>query len=476
VNGAVGAPRPEATLPPFHINPFAMFFRHFHIQLLFRYLIITVVVAGSVYLFINTQLYFTAGALAIIAILMVYGIVLYMKRLSLDVDNFIDAVKNRDHAVYFSPKKYGRPFFTLFESFNDIIQTHKKITIEKESVFQLLKSVLERTPFGVITIAKAALEGDGGKYPILFINAPANRLLQIPEYHYWHRLAAHVPDFIQEIQPIYNGGKRFAEKFFNDRKMLLSIETQVIVLYHQEYLIITFQNIKDEVEQKEMEAWNKLIEVMTHEILNSITPIHTLAGTMKDMMDHKGMSLDLEDIEDMRLAASTIKRRSDGLMGFVQDYRMVAELPTPQLELFSVQELFTVIKTLMKPLADRQGIKMEVAQAPEKVRLHMDSKLIEQVLINLITNAIYAVKEAADPTIILRFRREEDKSCIDVIDNGKGIPRQLLDKIFIPFFTTRSNGSGIGLSISRNIMKMHQGNLEVVSVEHEETRFTLTFQ
>ena len=452
-----------------------MFFRHFHIQLLIRYLAITLVALGSAALFVYTSLYLTASALAIVDIFLVYGLMYYMRRLDRDINHFIEAVRNRDHAVFFSPKKYGRPFHTLFQFFNEIIQAHKSITVEKESVFQLLKSILERTPFGVITVERSALENSAEKYPLLYINAAAYRLLQIPEFYYWHRLAEHVPDFVQEVMLISKGGKRFSEKFINDQKILLSVETQLIQLYRKEYLIITFQNIRDEVEQKEMEAWNKLIEVMTHEILNSITPIHTLAGTMRDMMDGKGMNLGSEDIEDMRIAASTIKKRSDGLMNFVRDYRMVAELPTPRLEPAPVAELFTQIRTLMKPLADQQGISMDVQEVPSRFQLFLDQTLIEQVLINLITNSIYALKNTAAPRIVIQFRKDEDRSFIDIIDNGKGIPRQNLDKIFIPFFTTRSNGSGIGLSISRNIMKMHEGNLQVYSVENEETRFTLTF-
>ena len=404
-----------------------------------------------------------------------YGVILYTRRLARDVDNFIEAVKGRDHAVYFSPKKYGRPFVTLFQSFNDIVQMHKTITVEKESVFQLLKSVMERAPFGVITVSRAALEKDAGREPIHFINAAAYRLLQIPEYYYWHRLADHVPDFVMEVREISGGGKRFTEKYINGSKVLLSLETEVIQLLQEEYLIITFQDIKEEVEQKEMEAWNKLIEVMTHEILNSITPIYTLAGTIKDMMDQKGKELDSEDIEDMRLAAGTIKRRSDGLMNFVQDYRMVAELPTPQPEPYLLAELFTGIRTLMKPLADRQGIVLEVGEVPPRYFVDLDIKLIEQVMINLITNAIYAVKDAWEPRIFLRFRKDDERTYIEVIDNGKGIPRANLDKIFIPFFTTRADGSGIGLSISRNIMKMHRGNLDVYSIEGSETRFTMSF-
>ena len=443
--------------------------------MLIRYLVITIVALGSAALFVYTSLYLTASALAIVDVFLVYGLVYYMRRLDRDIDHFIEAVRTRDHAVFFSPKKYGRPFHTLFQFFNEIIQAHKSITVEKESVFQLLKSILERTPFGVITVERSALGNTTEKYPLLYINAAAYRLLQIPEFYYWHRLAEHVPDFVQEVMLISKGGKRFSEKFINDQKILLSVETQLIQLYRKEYLIITFQNIRDEVEQKEMEAWNKLIEVMTHEILNSITPIHTLAGTMRDMMDGKGMNLGSEDIEDMRIAASTIKKRSDGLMNFVRDYRMVAELPTPRLEPAPVAELFTQIRTLMKPLADQQGISMEVQEVPSRFQLFLDQTLIEQVLINLITNSIYALKNTAAPRIVIQFRKDEDRSFIDIIDNGKGIPRQNLDKIFIPFFTTRSNGSGIGLSISRNIMKMHEGNLQVYSVEKEETRFTLTF-
>lgn len=434
-----------------------------------------VVALGSIALFIHTSLYLTASALAIVDGFLIYGLVQYMRRLDRDIDHFIEAVRNRDHAVFFSPKKYGRPFNTLFRFFNEIIQAHKSITVEKESVFQLLKSILERTPFGVITVERSALENIGEKHPLLYINAAANRLLQIPEYHYWHRLADHVPDFAREVMLISGGGKRFSEQFFNGQKILLSVETQVIQLYRKEYLIITFQNIRDEVEQKEMEAWNKLIEVMTHEILNSITPIYTLAGTISDMMHGKGMSLGSEDIEDMRIAASTIKKRSDGLMNFVRNYRMVAELPTPRLESCPVAGLFTQIRTLMKPLADQQGIMMEVQAVSARYQLFLDQTLIEQVLINLITNSIYALKGRPAPRILLQFRKDEERSYIDIIDNGKGIPRQNLDKIFIPFFTTRSNGSGIGLSISRNIMKMHEGNLQVYSVENEETRFTLTF-
>lgn len=452
-----------------------MFLRHFHIQLLLRYLLITVVLAGSVLLFAYTELYFTASALVLIALLLGYGIVLYMKRLGRDIDNFVEAVRLRDHAAYFNPRKYGNPFQGLFTAFNEVLQAHKTITIEKESVFQLLKSVMERAPFGVITVARSALVGPQDRYPILFINAAAYRLLQIPEYHYWYRLAAHVPEFVQEILPIASGGKRFSEKFINGSKVLLSIETEVIRLYQEEYLIITFQDIKNEVEQKEMEAWNKLIEVMTHEILNSITPIYTLASTVKDMMDAKGPDLDAEDIEDMRLAAGTIKRRSDGLMNFVQDYRMVAEVPTPHLEPVTVDELFTGIRTLMKPLADQQGVTLDVVALPGRHQLLIDPKLIEQVLINLITNGIYAVKGKPSPRITLASRKEDERYFIDVIDNGMGIPPAILDKIFVPFFTTRSNGSGIGLSISRNIMKLHKGNLDVFSVEGQETRFTLSF-
>jgi two-component system nitrogen regulation sensor histidine kinase NtrY len=215
--------------------------------------------------------------------------------------------------------------------------------------------------------------------------------------------------------------------------------------------------------------------VISHEILNSITPISSLSDTVSSMVDGKDY-LDAEALEDLRPALQTIKRRSEGLLDFVKDYRLMAELPTPILQDHTIGEILQHIKILMQPFASGKNIELKVVQTSSKISLRLDIKLIEQALINLVTNSIYAVENVKEPVIEISYRLENSRLYIDVIDNGKGVDNELAKKVFIPFFTTRKNGSGIGLTITRNIMKMHHGNVEIQSQPFEKTVFSLVFK
>jgi two-component system nitrogen regulation sensor histidine kinase NtrY len=240
-------------------------------------------------------------------------------------------------------------------------------------------------------------------------------------------------------------------------------------------VIVSFQNIKDEIEQKESEAWNRLIGVISHEILNSITPISSLSDTINSMVSGKH-SLESEDLEDLKPAILAIKRRSLGLLDFVKDYRLIAELPTPVLEYHTISEILQHLKVLMLPYALEKKVNLKVEQTSSKMTIKLDLKLIEQALINLVTNSIFAVEQVEHPSVEITYRMEDNKLFLDVTDNGKGVEADLLEKIFVPFFTTKKNGSGIGLTITRNIMKMHQGSLDVKSLPFEKTTFSLVFK
>jgi two-component system nitrogen regulation sensor histidine kinase NtrY len=185
--------------------------------------------------------------------------------------------------------------------------------------------------------------------------------------------------------------------------------------------------------------------------------------------------LNAEDLKDLKPALFTIKRRSEGLLDFVKDYRLMAELPTPVLMTHTIGEILDHIKILMQPFASGKNIELQVAQTSSKISLRLDIKLIEQALINLVTNSIYALENIDGPIIEIGYRLENNRLYIDVRDNGKGMDKELSDKIFVPFFTTRKNGSGIGLTITRNIMKMHQGSVEVQSNPFDKTVFSLVF-
>ncbi|WP_245768058.1 sensor histidine kinase [Pedobacter insulae] len=422
------------------------------------------------YLIRNTELWFTITGVSIILLVSIVSLYFYINEIRDDIKRFILAVKTRDHTLNFKNKATKGSFPELYESFNEIIQVHKDIQLEQDAIFQLIKTILQQVPVGVIVVKKE----NNRNSEISFFNEAATNLLNVPAYRYWHRFEQHLPIFAGEISKINGGGKRFLEIKLQEKFIQLSIEVIPINLYGIDHLIISFQNIKDEIEQKETEAWNRLIGVISHEILNSITPISSLSDTVNQMIANK-TTLNSEDLDDLKPALQTIKRRSEGLLDFVKDYRLIAELPTPNTEQYSVGEVLQHIKVLMQPMVSAKHIQFQVLQTASKITLQLDFKLIEQAIINLITNSIYALEDTEKPIIQVTYRLIHNKVYIDVVDNGKGIDKEDIERIFVPFYTTRKNGSGIGLTITRNIMKMHQGSLEVNSAPNSLTTFSLVF-
>ncbi len=450
-----------------------MFYNNFTFRLLSRLLIINLLVGLFIYLIRNTELWFTISGVGVVLIASIFSLYNYINQMKADIKRFILAVKTQDTTINFKNKSTRASFPELYKSFDEIIQIHKNIHLEKESMFQLIKTILEQVPVGVIVVKNK--KTDTEKTEIVFFNLAASNLLQVPAFKYWHRLENRAPYFAEQVNTIIDGGKKFIELKIQDKQIQLSTEVIPLNLYQNDYIIISFQNIKDEIEQKESEAWNRLIGVISHEILNSITPISSLSDTVNSMVAGR-KELDAETLEDLKPALLTIKRRSEGLLDFVKDYRLIAELPTPTLESHTVGEILQHINVLMQPFASGKNIRLKVEQTSSKISIRLDLKLIEQALINLVTNSIYAVEQVDSPVIEISYRLENNRLLIDVIDNGKGLDAVLMEKIFVPFFTTRKNGSGIGLTITRNIMKMHQGNVEVSSVPMERTVFSLVFK
>lgn len=449
-----------------------MFYQRFTFRLISRLLFVNILAVLLVYLIRNTQLWFTITGVGLILLASTISLYFYINQIRDDIKRFILAVKTRDHTLNFKNKVTRGSFPELYESFNDIIQIHKDIQLGQDAIFQLIRTILEQVPVGVIVVKKS--KNSSEKSEISFFNIAASNLLNVPAYSYWHRFEEHLPIFAAEIEKINTGGKRFLELKIQDKFIQLSIEVIPLNLYGADHIIISFQNIKDEIEQKETEAWNRLIGVISHEILNSITPISSLSDTVNQMIANKS-TLNQEDLEDLKPALQTIKRRSEGLLDFVKDYRLIAELPTPNVEQHSIGEILQHVKVLMHPMVSAKHIKLQVLQTASKISLQVDFKLVEQALINLITNSMYALEHVDHPVIEVTYRLAHNKVYVDVIDNGKGIDADSIEKIFVPFYTTRKNGSGIGLTITRNIMKMHRGSLEVDSVPNERTTFSLVF-
>jgi two-component system nitrogen regulation sensor histidine kinase NtrY len=236
------------------------------------------------------------------------------------------------------------------------------------------------------------------------------------------------------------------------------------------------------LEEQQMEAWQNLIRVLTHEIMNSVTPIISLSSTASTLVEEldrnvrSGQSLASDGLEDVKGALTTITKRSEGLLHFVDDYRNLTRVPAPNFQIVKVASLFGRVQQLFAEQFHEKGIAFSTSVIPDNLEVTADSDLIEQVLINLVLNSIGALSNSAAPEI--RLESEIDKSggvLIHVIDNGPGIPEELYDKIFVPFFTTRKEGSGIGLSLSKQIMRLHKGGITVHSIPDKETVFTLRF-
>jgi nitrogen fixation/metabolism regulation signal transduction histidine kinase len=353
------------------------------------------------------------------------------------------------------------------ESLNRIITKFQQNRLEKEQQFQYLQTVIQQTGMGLISV-----KADG---EVNLINKSARQMLQLPNLRHIQQLQSVDNALSCLLMQMRSGDKRYIDIENQNNSMQVAVYAKEISLQGEHYNLFTLQNIQSELEEKEMEAWKNLIRVLSHEIMNSVTPISSLAATA-NMLIGRGKEIDPSDIDDLRQAMQAIEKRGQGLIQFVQNYRRFARIPDPVKQIVLVAKLFKRIENLIQPNLKAGTIRFSTSIKPESLQLRVDPDLIEQVLLNLLSNAIEAVKESQRPEIELKAEmNSRSVMVIQIRDNGRGIAEDVLPKIFIPFFTTRPEGSGIGLSLSRQIMRLHGGNIRVKSEPGTSTVFSLSF-
>ena len=336
------------------------------------------------------NIWFSSVGVGGLIVIQVYFLIRYVNNTNYALVKFLDALKTEDYSVYFSPSKKGDSFVKIYEDFNMIIKKFKRNKIEKEAQYRYFKYMLEHVNLGIVSIKKEDLFQDHSEGEILFLNKAACKILQQPNHKYWHRIANNLPWFVEEIKKIASGGKVLVDFGDDIERKQLSLEVIEIRLLNAPYLIIAFQDIRSEIEQKEIEAWHNVIRILAHEMLNSFTPVSSLASTIKSMTESdKGdiltlNDLDEEDIQDINVAAATIKKRSDGLLDFVKDYRTISNVPIPKLKAVNVKQFLSDMKILMSSAADQSKVEIKILHIPANATIEIDTKLIEQVLINLI--------------------------------------------------------------------------------------------
>ena len=362
----------------------------------------------------------------------------------------------------------------LNQAFTKVLSKLKSKRKEQEADYQYLKNIVHHIGIGLITFNEAG--------NVQIINTAAKRLLRVNNINNIKSLESVSIPLVNTFSRLTTGGRDLVRIEIGGEIVQLAVYAIQLTLRNEQYKLISIQNIQNELEEKEMEAWQNLVRVLTHEIMNSVTPISSLAGTVNtELKEQLGNGRDTyqisnEEVEELQLAIQTIQKRSEGLIRFVSDFRNLTQIPIPKLSKFSICEVLEEIEILLKKELKENHISLSIKSDPKKLTLNADKALIEQVLINLLKNAIQAFDEQTHRLIeVAASLNDKGRLVITVKDNGNGIDEEALEKIFIPFFTTKQAGSGIGLSLSKQIMRKHQGTMSVKSKIDEGTEFTLRF-
>ena len=350
----------------------------------------------------------------------------------------------------------------------------KKRVSEKDEKYQYLKTIVQHIGIGIITFNQY---GD-----VQIINTAAKKFFRVSYIKNVNELRPLSDQLVDSILRLRTGGRDLIKIVHGDETIRLAVFAIELSLQGEEFKLVSLQNIQSELEENEMEAWQKLVRVLTHEIMNSVTPISSLANTMEEDIkthltsDSENCQMTREELADLHLAILTIQKRSEGLIRFVTDFRSLTHIPKIKFSDVLIKDLFDRVNKLMRSEIEQNHIKFEKSIVPGDLRIKIDLELIEQVMINMINNAIQALEDSETRNIWLQaYSNEKNNVFISIRDNGPGIDEEAQSKIFIPFYTTKKNGSGIGLSLSKQIMRQHLGSISVKSKIDEGTEFILRF-
>ncbi|SHJ15892.1 Histidine kinase-, DNA gyrase B-, and HSP90-like ATPase [Aquimarina spongiae] len=453
-----------------------MGFSYFKFYVLVKTVLLCITLSVGFYLSIT---YGTALAYTI-AILLFFSVIIqfvslfkYLTRTDKKLTRFLEAIKHSDFVLKLSVDNHlDKSFRNLNTSFNEVLSAFREERSEKEEHLQYLNTIVQQVNTGLICYSSSG--------EIKLINSYAKKLINIKHLKNIKELANYNEELHRAVVDLASGRNILLK---SDDEIQLAIHSITIKIKNQPIKIIALQNIYPELQRKEIESWQNLTKILRHEIINSITPIVSLNDTMYSILQEdvslldSNYVIDHENLNDLKEGISTIKNRADGLISFIDAYRDYTNIPTPVFASINVLELLKHIHLLMKPELDKNGFDFKYQTTPKDILLYGDAKLLEMVLINLFKNAIEAKRSDHEtPSISVKgYINHKREFILEITDNGKGIIPEAIDKIFIPFYTTKKTGSGIGLSLSRQILQMHQGTLTVRSEVNTFTTFELKF-
>jgi nitrogen fixation/metabolism regulation signal transduction histidine kinase len=437
-------------------------------------IVLTSVILGIVLPHLDRGYYYTLAGMIFMIILQSWWLVNQVNKTNSDLEKFFSSVQDHDSSVRFSENTKNDSFRKLHDRMNTLNTIIQNVKIQNERTSQFLQSIVDHVDIGLLSFD---MNGN-----IEIYNRAAKRYFDVQQAHQLSSLKTSNDEIFKIINTI-KPGQEILHKIKTDN-ILQSILVKATELKFESNVIklVSFQDITNELDKKELDSWQRLIRVLTHEIMNSISPITSLtsviSGYFKKKEDDNPIPLELIDSQIVSKTLSglnTIEETGKGLLDFVDKYRSLTSLPKPDLSKFPIDNLFGKCKLLMESNISNK-IKIISNVNPEDIALVADYAQVEQILINLIKNAIEALSGKKNGTIHLKAFYADDVTIIQVVDNGIGISGDIIEDIFVPFYTTKKNGSGIGLSLSKQIMQNHDGTISVNSAPDKGSEFTLKFQ
>ncbi len=441
-----------------------MVFKNFRVSIILRVALIALAISAFFFFIRDPRYTLTAVLAGVLTLVQCALLVRAVERAARMWSRFFEAVNSADFSrTYALPG--GRAFSGLKEQYDAAMRILRRYHRERESHRQYIQTVLGHIDAGILIFRQ-----DG---EIDLVNDSFRLLLGTPPMRNVAEMEGAHPGLYRRLWEMKNGGAELVRLGREGERLQLIMSVRDFILLNEKFRLVSLQDIGRELEETEMDAWQKLARVLTHEIMNSITPIASLASTANSILRQHPVE---DGGRDVSAALRTIEKRSQGLLAFVEKYRSFLKVPRPAPRAVKCGELMQRVAALMDQTLKEKRIALTFGVRPDGMELTADPDLLEQALINLIKNSAEALAGARRPAIEMSaYYDRHNRPVIEVADNGEGISEGNLDKIFVPFFTTKGDGSGIGLSLCRQIMRLHRGSITVSSAPGERTVFSLRF-
>lgn len=450
-----------------------MISRNLYLQIVFRVVLIVLPAMVAGWLLASGQLPILVFICFFLVIGMVIKLVNYLNSTNRKISYFLDSVQNEDSMLSFPTNVSEKPIQEIYLGLNKVNKQIQQLKIEGRQQEQYFQTLLEHVATGIVTF--------NAKGFVLHANSSAKKMLGVDVLTHINQLERVNRNLFQAIRNIQPFEQKLVSVITERGTIQLSLKASSFKAKENELMLLSVQDIRNELDEKELDSWMKLIRVLMHEIMNSIAPITSLSESLCQFFTIDGRSARPDELTETTIGTTlrglnVIKEQGNGLMLFVESYRKLTRMPKPDKVIFKVDDLVTRIKVLYSSLENSEKVKLIVTINPPEMELLADENQISQVLINLTKNALQANEKNPEGKIHITAAINSDhRPEIRVADNGPGIPDEILEQIFVPFFTTRENGSGIGLSLSRQIMRLHGGSLQVRSIPGKETVFSMIF-